>query len=171
MNRSVFFDRMLLLLEHLLDPGLQHLEAVDTGAGPGDLAGQRDDGEAVAVANLDHETVGVVEEELVHLDPPFLHSRPHAVHPHLLQLLLHYPHALALERDVVVFRVDLSLLRQIFGVFRLQQMDPDSITKEPHFPPSKSNDPGPCAIEIERTGPTDGDEAEDVLVKVDGLLG
>lgn len=89
---------MLLLLEHLLHQGLRHLEAVDPGAGAGNLAGQRDDGEDVAVANLDHEPVRVVEEELFHLDPPFLYSVPHVVDLHLLQLLLHRLHALGLQK-------------------------------------------------------------------------
>lgn len=83
---------MRLLWDVLL---AQHLE-VYAGAGAGHLAGNRDDGEVVAVADFDHETVGVMEEELVYLDPAFFHHCPHVLDLHFLQLFLHSPHALAL---------------------------------------------------------------------------
>lgn len=87
--------RTSLLLDHLLDLLLQHL-AVNTRTWPCHLSGQRDHREAIAVANLDHEPIWVMEEELFHLDPAFLYRRPYKIHLHLLQLLLHCLHALAL---------------------------------------------------------------------------
>lgn len=76
--------------------GLHHLD-VGPGAQPGHLACQRHHGEAVAVAYLDHEPVRIVEEELVHVDPTFLHHRPHVLDLHVFQLLLHRSHDLTLQ--------------------------------------------------------------------------
>ena len=45
--------------------------------------------EVVAVADLDHEPVRVVEEQLVHVDAPLLDSPLDMVYSHLPQLLLH----------------------------------------------------------------------------------
>ena len=61
------------------------------------VAGERDDGEVVAVADLDHEAVGVVEEDLVHVDAALLHAALHVRDADLLQPPLHRHHALALQ--------------------------------------------------------------------------
>lgn len=81
-------DLYLLLMLHLLE--------IHARAGPGHLSGKWDNGEVIAVADLDHESVGVVEEELVDVYPSFLHLLSHVLDPHLLQLLLHCSYALAL---------------------------------------------------------------------------
>lgn len=58
----------------------------------------RDEFEVLAVADLDHEAVGVLEEELVDGRPLLLVDGPlHVLDPHLLQPLLHRPHVLTLQ--------------------------------------------------------------------------
>lgn len=97
-----------------------------------------------------------------------------------------------LERDVIILGIDLALpgphLLRLLG---LQEMDPDSVTEQPiqepssekqlssmhhHYPfrPAFSLDALlfslPCTVEVERAGPPDGDEPEDVLVEIHGLF-
>ena len=54
--------------------------------------GERKDGEVLAVADLDHVAVGVVEEELVHDHSSLLHHRRHVLDPYPIQLLHDQPH-------------------------------------------------------------------------------
>lgn len=146
-------DNMRLLWDVLL---AQHLE-VYAGAGAGHLAGNRDDGEVVAVADFDHETVGVMEEELVYLDPAFFHHCPHVLDLHFLQLFLHSPHALALEGNMIILGIDYTLPRLILWVLGLQKMNSNSMTKQP------------CTIKIKRSRPSDRDKAKNILVKINGF--
>lgn len=67
------------------------LEAVGTRL---EVEGARRDGEdrdIVAVTELDHVAIRIVEEHLVHLVPFVFHHCCHIPHPHLLQPPLHFP--------------------------------------------------------------------------------
>ncbi|KAL8171741.1 hypothetical protein V2J09_023545 [Rumex salicifolius] len=57
---------------------------VDPGARPSNLSGQGDHWEAVTVAYLDHETVWVMEEELLDFYPSFYNSRSLMLDPHFI---------------------------------------------------------------------------------------
>ena len=58
---------------------------------------KRHEGEGLAVADLDHEAVWIVEEELLHRDSSLLHRPLHEIYPQLPQSQLHLLHALALR--------------------------------------------------------------------------
>ena len=60
-----------------------------------------DELEVLTVADLDHEAIGVLEEELVDGRALLLVDGPLHVPDHLTEPPLHDPHVLALERDVV----------------------------------------------------------------------
>jgi hypothetical protein len=80
--------------------------------------GERDDGEVVAVAELDHEAVGVVEEDLVHVDAALLHAPLHVRDARLLEPPLRRRHALALH-SIVYFQLSkyvytVQLIKLIF---------------------------------------------------------
>jgi len=137
---------------HLL---LMHLLKIQTRAGPGHFSSEWDNGEVIAVANLDHESVRIVEEELIDVNPSFLYLLPQVLDPHILQLLLHCSHALTLERNVIILGIDFNFLWHIFRVFRLQKMDSNSITEQPR------------SIKIERARPPNWDEPKNILVKID----
>ncbi|KAG7652405.1 hypothetical protein ISN45_At01g071490 [Arabidopsis thaliana x Arabidopsis arenosa] len=77
--------------------GVDELADIESRAGTSHLASERDNGEAVAVADLNHEGIRVVEEELVHLDASFFHHCSHILYLQLLELLLHCFHAFALH--------------------------------------------------------------------------
>jgi hypothetical protein len=51
---------------------------------------KRDDREVVAGADLDHEAVRVMEEDLVDMDTTLLHPPLHVVDAHLLEPSLHH---------------------------------------------------------------------------------
>lgn len=89
-------DLLLLLLDH---------PEVYTRARPSHLTHQRDDGQIVTVAYLDHEAIRVVKKDLINVNPTFLHHRPDVSNPHLLQLLLHGAHALTLPINHMNFIV------------------------------------------------------------------
>ena len=90
-----------LRVDHLVDLSLglwlHQLMEFDSWARTNHASYEGDNGEAVTVADLDHETIRVVEEELVHLDLSFFHFRPHIVYLHFLKLLLHCSHTFALH--------------------------------------------------------------------------
>lgn len=65
-------------------------------ARPEGFAGERYHRQVVAVADFDHHSVRVVEEELIHVDPSFLYSTLDVLYLHLLQPLLHRRHAFTL---------------------------------------------------------------------------
>lgn len=91
--------------------------------------GQGKNREVVAVADLDHVTIRVVEEELIDLDAAFLDDRGHVLHVHRLELLHHELHVGALERDVVVLGIDRPFLRR--DIVHFKQMDANSIVEQP----------------------------------------
>jgi len=127
---SALHPTILLLMDHsdLLLLLLHHLE-VYTQAWPSPLARQRDDGQVVTVAYLDHEAIRVVKKDLINVNPAFLHHRPHVSNPHLLQLLLHRAHALTLERNMIILWVDFSLLWNVIWILCLQQMYSDPVAE------------------------------------------
>lgn len=63
---------------------------------PEGFAGERYHRQVVAVADFDHHSVRVMEEELIHVDPTFLYSTLDVLYLHLLQPLLHRCHAFTL---------------------------------------------------------------------------
>jgi hypothetical protein len=91
---------------------------LEGGAGP--LAGRRghewDNGEVVASADLDHETVGVVEEELVNVDAALLHPPMLVRDAHLLEPPLHHLQALALH---ITHDTSPYVLRSIYSHTRI----------------------------------------------------
>lgn len=80
----------------LLRLRLHHLQ-VEPGAGTYNFPSYWYHRDVVAVAYLDHESIRVVEEQLLHVDPAFFYSLPHRINPHFPQLLLHHHHVLALH--------------------------------------------------------------------------
>ena len=135
---------------------LLRLHVGDTVAGTRrpEIAGQRNHRKIVAVADLNHEAVGVVEEQLIHVNPSFFHPLPQELHFHVFQFPLHCVYTLALEGDVIVFGIDFTFIWQVFWVFGLKQMYSDSIAKQP------------SPVEIERTGPPNGDKTQNVLIEI-----
>lgn len=71
---------------------------------------EHDHRDVLAIADLDHRTVGVVEEELIDGDATFHHSAIHVPYLHLPQLLLHRFHAFALLMKDTSKNFDISAL-------------------------------------------------------------
>lgn len=59
----------------------------------------------LAIADLNHIPIRIMEEYLIHNYPSFSHYRLHILDLHLLQLLHNQIHIRALERDVIVLGV------------------------------------------------------------------
>lgn len=94
-------QRSLLRVDHSVDLSLRlwlhHRMEFGSGAGASHSSYEGDNGETLTVAYLDHEAIWIVEEKLIHLDPSFFNYRPHILYLHLLELLLHCLHTLALH--------------------------------------------------------------------------
>ncbi|KAJ0509093.1 hypothetical protein HanRHA438_Chr11g0500531 [Helianthus annuus] len=60
----------------------------------------------MAIAYLNHVTIWIMEEELVHLHTPFFYNRGHIFDSHFLEFLDYEIHICALKRNVVVFWID-----------------------------------------------------------------
>lgn len=124
-----------------------------------------------------------MEEQLIHNNSTFSNHRRYVFDLHIFQLLDNQVHIGALERNVVVFRVDLRLLfRRHIISRRLQQMNPNPVVKQPAIGYNTINDclwktkrktewrtecSVPSSFEVERRGPFDEDEIEDLLVELD----
>nr|GMC81374.1 hypothetical protein CUMW_190200 [Ipomoea batatas] len=71
--------------------------------GPEGASGEGKNGEVLAVADFDHVTVGVVEEELIHNHAVFLNLSRHVLDFHVVEVFDDEIHVGALKRNVVVF--------------------------------------------------------------------
>nr|GMC89751.1 hypothetical protein CUMW_190200 [Ipomoea batatas] len=69
--------------------------------GPEGASGEGKNGEVLAVADLDHVTVGVVEEELIHNHAVFLNLSRHVLDFHVVEVFDDEIHVGALKRNVV----------------------------------------------------------------------
>jgi hypothetical protein len=151
-----------------------------------------DELEVLAVADLDHEAVGVLEEELVDGRALLLVDGPlHVPDAHLPEPALHDSHVLALEGDVVVHGVQLAGVHVGHPprVVALDQVDPHPVVEQPAQraasrvtgkkrvrlcvsiePAGGADGTVPCAGEVERRRAVDEDEAEGLDVEPDGVL-
>ena len=76
---------------------LPHLMKFNFCAVLGQSSYEGDNGEAIAIADLYHEAIRVVKEDLVHFDPSSFYYLPHILYFHFIKLLLHCCHTLALH--------------------------------------------------------------------------